>query len=287
MSITAKLQSAGFSATERHIADYILNNAGRIWEISISQVAADCGTSKSMVVQLCKAAGFKGYKDLCLQMRVEQAISGQQGNEEDYEGIHPGCSVSQIARLTFREEVRSLQDTEELLDAGAIEQAVEYLRGADRIILFGVGGSAIAALDMYNKLSRIGLHAHFSLDVHCQLLETSALTERSVALVFSFNGRTKDMLEACELSRAAGAKVISVTRYGKNPVAENSDVCLQVASNESLRRVTAMSSRISTMSMVDVLFTCLASSMSDEIETLVRRNTMIAERRRVKKTGGA
>ena len=279
MSTLTKLREADFSATEKRIAEYIIKHASRVPEITISEVAQECATSKSMVVQFCKTAGFKGYKDLCGQIRVEQAISGQQADQEGIDGIHPGCSAAQIARLTFREEIRSLQDTEALLDTTTIEQAVELLARADKIMLFGVGGSAIAALDMHNKLSRIGLNARFSLDVHCQLLETSALTEKSVSLVFSFNGRTKDMIEACELTRAAGAKVITVTRYGRNPVSDLGDICLRVASNESLRRVTAMSSRLSTMSMVDVLFACLASSMSDRINDIVQRNAAIAERR--------
>lgn len=279
MSTLTKLREADFSATEKRIAEYIIHHASRMPEMTISEVAQECATSKSMVVQLCKTAGFKGYKDLCSQIRVEQAISDRQEAQESIDGIHPGCSAAQIARLTFREEIRSLQDTEELLDTATIEQAVALLAKADKIMLFGVGGSAIAALDMYNKLSRIGLNARFSLDVHCQLLETSALTDQSVSLVFSFNGRTKDMLEACELSREAGAKVITVTRYGRNPVSDLGDVCLRVASNESLRRVTAMSSRLSTMSMVDVLFACLASSMSDRIDGIVQRNAAIAGRR--------
>ena len=280
MSVFAKLREADFSATEKRIAAYILKNAGRMPDMTISEVARECQTSKSTVVKLCKAAGFKGYKDLCGQLRVEQAIGERtEAEREAYEGFHPGLTAAQIAQLTFREELRSLQDTAELLDDKAIERAVELLLEADKVMLFGVGGSAVAALDMYNKLSRVGLNARFSLDVHCQLLETSAMTERSVALVFSFNGRTKDMLEACELSREMGAKVISVTRYGKNPVGEASDVRLCVASNESLRRVTAMSSRLSTMSMVDVLFTCLASRMGDRIGALVRRNAQIAARR--------
>lgn len=281
MSALMKLRESDFSVTERRIADYILKNAERLPQMSISTIAEACGTSKSMVVQLCKTAGFKGYKDLCSQLLVEQALSGQKESDmAGYDDIHPDCSVTQIAQITFREELRCLQDTAELVDPAALEQAVELLMRADRVMLFGVGGSAVAALDMYNKLCRVGFNVSFSMDVHCQLLETTALTDRSVALVFSFNGRTKDMIEACELSREMGAKVISVTRFGRNPISELSDVCLAVASNESLRRVTAMSSRLSTMSMVDVLFTCLASRMSGRIDAMVRRNTMIANRRR-------
>ena len=111
----------------------------------------------------------------------------------------------------------------------------------------------MAALDLYNKLTRIGITSRYSQDTHCQMLETSSLNDKSVVVVFSYNGRTKDMIEAVELSREMGAKVISITRFGHNPISDMADVSLYVASNESLARVTAMSSRLSTLTMVDVL----------------------------------
>lgn len=281
MSVFTKLRESDFSATEKRIADYILKNAHKLPRVTISTVARDCDTSKSMVVQLCKTAGFKGYKDLCSQLLVEQALNGQKRKAAlDCDEIHPGCTMDQICQITLREEMRSVQDTAELIDPAAVEKAVKLLLKADRIQLYGVGSSAVAALDMYNKLCRVGLNARFSQDVHCQLLDSASLTPRSVVLVFSFNGRTRDMIEACELSREMGAKVISVTRFGSSPIAELSDVPLYVASNESLKRVTTMSSRLSTLVMVDVIFTCLANSMSGRISALIQRNNMIANRRR-------
>ena len=105
MSAFTKLRESDFSATEKRIADYILKNAHKLPEITISTVAKDCDTSKSMVVQLCKTAGFKGYKDLCSQLLVEQALSDQKGGEAmDYDEIHPGCTMAQICQITLREE---------------------------------------------------------------------------------------------------------------------------------------------------------------------------------------
>jgi len=88
------------------------------------------------------------------------------------------------------------------------------------------------------------------------------------------------MLEACELCHERGASIVSITRHGRNPISEISDVSLFVASNESLQRVAAMSSRMSTMSMVDVLFTCLCSKMADELSPILKRSAAIAKRRR-------
>ena len=280
MSTFTRLREGTFSATERRIADYILKNAEHMSETTISTVAEECHTSKSMVVQLCKTAGFTGYKDLCSQLLVEQALSGQRGEMEMYEDIHPGLSIKEIAQITIRGEIRSLEDTTELIDYDALEKAVSLLKTADCIYLFGVGNSAIIALDMHYKLSRIGLHSRFAQDVHVQLMETAAMTDKSVALVFSFNGRTRDMIEACELCRDRGARIVSITRHGRNPISDLSDVALHVASNESLQRAAAMSSRLSTMSMVDVLFTCLCSQIADSIAPLIRRSAAIAKKRR-------
>lgn len=281
MSTLTRLRELHFSVTEKRIADFIVRNADELPSLTISAVAQACGTSKSMVVQLCKAAGFKGYKDLCSQLLVQKALDEQRGEEPElYEDLHPGATSGQIAQAVIRQEVLSLQATLDLVEPEALDRAVEIIRHADRILMLGVGGSAMAAMDMHNKLSRIGLNSRFNQDVHCQLLETSGLTEKSVAIAVSFSGRTKDLIEACELSREMGAKVISITRPGKNPIADLSDVNLPAASDEGLRRVTTMSSRISTMGMVDVLFACLASSMSEEITRQVQRNTAIANRRR-------
>lgn len=281
MNTLTRLRSMRFSQTEQRIADFMIRNAERLSTLTISSIAQSCGTSKSMVVQMCKTAGFKGYKELCSKLLVEQALGEHAEQPEDiYDDIHPGRTPAQIAQTIIHQEILSLQDTLNLIDPEALAQAADMIRTADRVLLCGVGESGLAAQDLDNKLARIGVTSRFTADVHCQLLETTALTENSVCVVFSFSGRTGDMIEVCELAHESGAKVIAITRLGDSPVAELADVRLNVASNESTQRVTAMSSRMSTMSLVDVLFACLISDMDERTAHQVCRNTSIANRRR-------
>lgn len=281
MNTLTKLRSMTFSATEQRIADFIIKNAEHLSQYTINAIADSCQTSKSMVVQLCKVAGFKGYKELCSQLLVEQALERRQETPEPvYDDIHPGFTPAQIAQVIIHQEIVCLQDTMNLIDPAALEEAVRLIKNADRVLLCGVGESGLAAKDLDHKLTRIGIISRFTSDVHCQLLETTSLTPDSVCVVFSFSGRTRDMIEACELAHEMGAKVISITRLGQNPVGELADVRLAVASTEGAHRVTAMSSRMSTMSLVDVLFACLISDMNEQITEQIDRNTFIANRRR-------
>ncbi|MEG0050369.1 MAG: MurR/RpiR family transcriptional regulator [Clostridia bacterium] len=272
----------GMSPTETRIAQYMLTNSEQLPQTTISTIAQQCQTSKSMVVQVCKKASFKGYKDMCSQLCVEHALHEQQQSEPDYQDLHPGCTVAQLCQLTIREEIRSIEDTGAIFEPEAMEDAVKALTTADKIVLFGVGSSAVVALDANNKFWRIGLNVRFSQDTHCQMLEIATMDEHSVALIFSYSGCTKDMLDACRLSRECGAKVISMTRYGHNPLSDNADIRLFVASNESLQRTTAMSSRLTMLTMVDVLFACISGRMYDEIQTVLSRAaTIAAERKKV------
>lgn len=264
-----------FSATERRVAVFILTNADDLPSISISTVAGECQTSKSMVVQMCKKAGYKGFKDLCNKLSVDLALSARQEMAADYRDIHPDCTVDQICHITMRKEIDSLQNTLDMLDAERVEAAVDILLGARRIHLFGVGNSAVVALDMHNKLQRIGLDSHFSQDTHCQLTAASTMIDKDCAVVFSYDGTTRDMIDVMRYAREGGATVISITRYRPSPISDAADIALYVAAGESLVRSAAMSSRLAMLTMVDMLFSCVASKSHDEIIGFLNRTAGI------------
>lgn len=263
-----------FSATEQRIATYIVEHADTMMETTITTVADACGTSKSMIVQLCKKAGYKGFKDLCNQLAIEMALN-QREQAQAYEDMHPGYTVAQICSLAMQKEIQSLQNTLDLLDAGTMEQATNAILAARRIHLFGVGNSAVVALDMHNKLQRIGFDSHFSHDIHCQLTGAATLIAADCAIIFSYNGATRDMINAAQFARESGATVISVTSYGANAISQMADIALYVAANESLVRSAAMSSRLAMLSMVDMLFSCVASNCPEDITALLTRTVRV------------
>lgn len=270
-----------FSATERRVAEYIIENSSTLPDTSISEVAQKCGTSKSMVVQLCKKAGCTGFKGLCSSLRVEQALKEKESEQALYTDLHAGCTAKHILQVTVEEELRSIRDTAALVDVSALEKATDALLSARRIQLFGAGSSAVVALDMVNKLERVGLNAHFSQELHSQLISCASVTRNDAALIFSYTGETKDMLSAVKHLKECGATVIAVTRYGRSRLSEAADICLCVAGNESLRRTAAMTSRLSMLTMTDVLFTCVTSRMDGSLPQILERAARIAEERRV------
>jgi len=268
------------SVTERRIAQYMLEKGEALLGTSIATVAKECETGKSSVVHLCKKIGFQGYKEFCNTLSAEQAVRRQETMDE-FTDIHPNHTTEQICQIVLQSDVRSLKNTLDILDMAQMEQAVDALCDARQILFFGVGNSGIVAQDAQNKLRRIGMNAYFSPDSHCQLLSTMTLSREDVAFFFSYHGQTRDMIEAMVYAKERGAKVIAVTKFSKNDMDDLADIHLHVASSESLVRAGAMASRLSMLSLVDMLFTCIASKRHDEILSVLESTVKVAGKRRM------
>lgn len=90
---------------------------------------------------------------------------------------------------------------------------------------------------------------------HTQLLTARNMRAGDVGIILSYSGQTHEMVSCAKAMRANGVKIISITRYGRSPVADLSDFNLYVSATEAIFRSGAMSSRISQLNIIDILYT--------------------------------
>ena len=121
----------------------------------------------------------------------------------------------------------------------------------------GVGLSAIVAIDAQQKLMRLEVHCVAHHDAHLQTLSAATLEAGDVALVFSYNGRIKDVLRVARVAREAGAATVAVTRSG-TPLALAVDVAIAVDVPEDTFVYAPMTTRLAQLAVLDVLATGVA-----------------------------
>ncbi len=270
------------SPTERRVAEHILALGDKLLKTSIGEIAEDCSTGKSVVVQTCKKAGYKGFKDLCSAYSVSRAVSRFEPTHT-YIDIYPGVPEDDICRIVVGSVVQAIEGTLELIDMQEMRRAADIVLGARRILLLGAGGSGTVAQDTYHKMQRIGLDAQFTPDVHCQQLATITLDERDCVIAFSYSGQTVNILEAADLAKERGATVIAVTHIGDNALGNMADIRINVAGGESMMRTGALTSRQSMLTAMDMLTTCVASRNYGQTIKYLENATEISRRLRSNK----
>jgi len=243
---------ARLSEKEKKIADYILNDPDQIIHGTINEVAEDLNVADATVFRFCKRIGFKGYQAMKIALASEIVTSNQQV-DEDIE-ILKDDDEKTIAEKIFRSNIRTLENTLEILDTAAIQKAVDILLHANRVELYGTGGSAVIAMDGFHKFVRTGVKAFAFIDSHFQLMAASQLTEKDAAVVISHSGTNKDTLAILKTAKNNGAKTIAITGYPKSPIAQHADISLYTSSEDTEYRSESLSSRIGQLSLIDALY---------------------------------
>jgi len=261
------------SPSESKVAKHILENPGGVVGLSVEELASRSGPSKAAVMRLCKSVGCKGYRDLSIGLAAELGAN-HSGSAEEYTDVNVGADVETIARSVTGRNGKALENSLSLLEMDALQQAADWLYHAHRIDFYGLGESAIVAMDAQYKFMRINKNATAYGDPHIQLTSAANLGENGVAVAISWSGETKEVVETAQMARHSGAKVIALSRFGQTSLAKNSDICFGLSAPEVAIRCGAMSSRIAQMNMIDIIFSCVVSQNYHEVKGYLERTRL-------------
>lgn len=242
------------SGTERNVITYLLEETEEAGELSIHELAGKTYSSPSTVIRLCKKIGFSGYKDFRKSLIYELGIR-KEARMKRMEEIRREDDLEEIVNKVTIKNIVSLENTKKLLDLTVLQKCVNLLIKADAIHLFGLGASLVVAQDTYLKFLRIHKPCFISSDVHAQYLQAMNARKDNVAIILSYSGRTQEMINCAEMLNQNNVPIILISKFGDSPLAKMADCNLYVAATEYIIRSGAMSSRISQLNIIDILYT--------------------------------
>ena len=251
-----------FTNAEKRVADVVLTNAPQVVYMSISDLGELANAGDATVLRFCRKIGYKSYQAMKLELSNE---IGQTDHSTDLKDklVRDGDDIDTILAKTFNNIISNLNETRELIDPNAIEKAADMFLRAKNIVVIGVGGSGIIAQDTVSKFMRIGMNINCYIDVHTQLMSASILSPEDLAVGISFSGSTKDTLGVIQKVKDNGVPVICVTHYLRSPLAKLSDLILLHGSNEGPLQGGDSSTKISQLSVIDVLYHAVYMKMGD------------------------
>ncbi|OMF38660.1 RpiR family transcriptional regulator [Paenibacillus sp. FSL H8-0548] len=259
---------------EKKTAEYILKHPSETVNMSVQKLAELAEVSEATIVRLSRTLNCKGFQDLKLKIAADLSYSPSDSETDSYQEIRSEAAVSDLVQSISHNNIKSIQDTILVLSVEALEQAIHKLQRARKIAIFGIGASAIIAEDFQQKLMRINRWCESGYSFNAQATIAANLNENDVALGISYSGQTKDTIRSLEIAKENGANVISLTKFGSNPVANLADICLHTSSLEKSIRTGAMASRMAQLNIIDILYVGIASGNIEENIQLLERTRL-------------
>ena len=241
-----------FTRSERKIADYVLEHQKETQYISITDLSNQCEVAVSTVSLFCRKLKLAGFNDFKLEL-ARAALPARAAFSEPGSEITEGDSAAAVMGKVLSAVQDALNNAYHMLSEQEIIRAADLLRRAGQVVCLGQGNHSVVALAAWAQFSTTSPKFKTIQDSHMQTVVLSTLAEGDAVLYFSYSGATHELLEAVEVIRNRGGKLILVTRYPNSPASAYADAVLLCGPNEQPFQFGSTSALIAQLYVVEVL----------------------------------
>lgn len=212
------------------------------------------------MLDLRKKLGYSGFP----QLKIELAEDLVGSIPEVDNLLHPDEDMATLMNKVHHSQIVTIDKTYQLLSASTLEAVVKTLEQAKHVYLFGVGGSAIVCDDFIHKLMRIGKPSSYCPDIHLQMTFVPTMTQEDLAIFVSYSGETKGIVTAAKWAKEMNIPSVAITQSAYNKLGKLVDYVLTIPSQEQPLRIGAISSRYSSLIIIDLLYYGLVKRNKEE-----------------------
>ncbi len=264
-----KASLSSLAPAEQRVGKLVLADPRAFANLPVTELADRAHVSKPTVVRFCRSMGYDGLSDFKLKL----AGSMSEGVPFIHRSVDVDDKTSDVAVKVIDNTVAAFLKYRNDASSFALEHAAQALadthKSGRRIEFYGVGNSGIVAQDAQHKFFRLGLNTIAYSDGHMQVMSASMLQPGDCAVIISNSGRTRDLMDACDIAKKRGATTIVITASG-SPLAGSGHIHLTADHPEGYDKYSPMVSRLLHLLIIDILATTVALRIGEQLQPLLR-----------------
>lgn len=246
MNIIEEIQNqySAFSANEKKIADYILQNKASIKNMNIKDLAAKVDTSTSSITRFCKHINIDGFVDMKIALRSAT-------------GKHPSKEMPTVYDDIYGYYTQVIDETNQMIEDQAIETVVAWIKKAKKTVIYGIGSSGFTAAELAQRFIRMGLNVTGVTDSHLMIINSSIIKEDELVIAISNSGETPELIASLEIAKKKKAKIIALTSFRNSSLTKLADVACFGYHPRFVNNTVFVNTQFGMMYLIDVISTFL------------------------------
>lgn len=252
-----RIKKRSLSQTEQKIADYFIDSDEQLSKKTLEELAYEIAVSQSSIYQFVKSLGYRGFQDFKIDIARNFHYQPTLQNLQDItdsEGIHSDDSSLVIAQKVLQSNVYALSNSLNFLTEELLNSVLALMYSAKNLHFFGVGGSSIVAFDSFHKFNNTTYHCNYIFDYHIQLSLITKFTSDDCIFLFSHSGQTNEVINLARKIKKTSATMIVLTGNSGSELVTLANQAITVLTEELLFTTEALASRISYLTIMDILY---------------------------------
>ncbi len=262
-----------FFDTEKKIGDYIVRNPKKVVDMTVGELAKECGVSEASVSRFCKRIERKGFHHLKISLARELVDAKDEGEISGHISVD---DMEGSLRGILSNKMEELRQTVAMIDREELKKILDVINNADTVLMAAVGNTIPVAMDGAYKLNQIGIRAMSTPIWETELGYSYNLTDKDVVVAISNSGESTGVIRILEAAKSRGAVAISITNNARSSVAELSTYHITTATREKLFLDGYCFSRVSATMVIEIIYLLLASMRKESYESIVRHEQAMA-----------
>ena len=262
-----------FFDTEKKIGDYIVRNPKKVVDMTVGELAKECGVSEASVSRFCKRIELKGFHHLKISLARELVDAKDDGEISGHISVD---DMEGSLRGILSNKMEELRQTVTMIDREELKKILDVINNADTVLMTAVGNTIPVAMDGAYKLNQIGIRAMSTPIWETELGYSYNLTDKDVVVAISNSGESTGVIQILEAAKSRGAVVISITNNARSSIAELSTYHITTATREKLFLDGYCFSRVSATMVIEIMYLLLASMRKESYESIVRHEQAMA-----------
>ncbi|MGX6978578.1 MurR/RpiR family transcriptional regulator [Vagococcus elongatus] len=200
------------SDSESYLWQYINNHLNDIPKLSIVTLSELANVSTATVVRTMKKMGFEGYTAFKHTLKF--------ANRDEV--ISMDIADSEIKKAINKNKIEVL-NTIANLNSDVIEDTIQTIQSAERILIFARGFSVWIAKEMSIKFQLLDKYSELHDDPNIIKIRSESIKKEDIVIFISLGGETEELVVAAKNCQKNGVHTITLTTNEHSRLAQLSD----------------------------------------------------------------
>ncbi|AYA74330.1 MurR/RpiR family transcriptional regulator [Bacillus sp. Y1] len=247
--------------TQRRVADYIIKHPLDVAFLTVDQLAGIVGTSTTTIMRLTFSVGYSGYTEF--QKGLQEILRNRAAPQTRLEANIKEISENDLWGRYVENQIGSIQETVDMITPDVLNQTIEKIVSAERIICTSVRSGLPVAQYLTHGLNRLLGNTQIIIsDVSDWVDSIVSMTSKDLVIAISFPRYARRVIDIAQAAKGNGVQVISITDSYSSPLMKHSDLILPCNSSS----IAFHNSAVSSMFVADYLISAIAINYPEKIK---------------------
>lgn len=239
--------------TQKRVADYIIKHPLDVAFLTVDQLAGIVGTSTTTIMRLTFSVGYSGYTEF--QKGLQEILRNRAAPQTRLEANIKGMGENNLWGRYAESQISSIQDTMNMITPEILEETIEKIVSAERIICTSVRSGLPVAQYLTHGLNRLLGNTQMIVSDVSDWVDTIVnMSSNDLVIAISFPRYARRIIDFTETAKGNGVQVISITDSYSSPLMKHSDLILPCNSSS----IAFHNSAVSSMFVADYLISAIA-----------------------------